>query len=91
MGAADWAAVGVGIMSVIFGLIGYLLSNKDAAQAKEISDLREKHELNSTEITNMKIEMVSRVHQNEWKDVTRRIFEKFEALNDALHSKEDKK
>jgi uncharacterized coiled-coil DUF342 family protein len=45
MGASEWTSVVVTLATVIMGLIGWLLSKKDAAQAKEIEEIRKQIEL----------------------------------------------
>ena len=75
MGAPEWAIVGVAIMSIIFGVIGYLLSQKDAAQALEISKLTDYKDKQSEKIHELEVEVIRRVHQDEWKEIMGKIFE----------------
>lgn len=45
MGSAEWTSVAVGVMALIAGLVGYLLSSKDLSQQRAIEDLYEKHDI----------------------------------------------
>ena len=55
MGVAEYVAIGLAVMSLLFGVIGYLLSQKDAAQSRQIKDLYDKHTSDEKELTNLKL------------------------------------
>lgn len=64
MDAAAWVAVGLFVVSVVVGLISWLLANKDAAQEKalaaqaaQIKDLYDKHEADASRLVDLELQL----------------------------------
>ena len=50
MNAADGTIIAIFVLTVVFGVIGYLLSRKDEAQEKSIKDLYDKHQIDADKL-----------------------------------------
>jgi len=66
------------VIGLVFSIIGWLLSNKDAKQAEEIKLLFKKHEDDVTELTNLRIKIAEQHYQKPELDA------KFSDINKTL-------
>lgn len=57
MGAVEWTGVIVSVIGVVFGLIGWLLSNKDKKQEEEIVELFRLHKEDSTRLQSLELDI----------------------------------
>lgn len=80
MDAAAWVAIGMGILTIITGIIGYLLSRKDAAQEQEIMKLWEKHDEDARKLAELQREMDRNYYPKTELDV------KFDKIEGAISS-----
>jgi len=87
MGTAEITAFGTLAVTLIFGVIGYLLSHKDAAQAEQIKDLYSKIKENDDKLTSFRLD-VAKLHYEkpEINEIIKDIKCDFEGLKSELHS-----
>jgi len=83
MGMAEWVAIGLAVMGIVFGVIGKLLGNKDAAQEKEmiaqaaqIKLLFEKHDSDVIALNEVKMTLAGKHYERTELDIK---FEKLDA------------
>ncbi len=68
------------IGGIVIGLIGYLLSRRDAAQAEQIADLYAKHETDAKALQDLQVKVASEHYVKQELDAR---FIKLESLIDA--------
>jgi len=57
MDAVAWVTFAIGAVTILFTIIGFFLSQKDAKQALEISDLFRKHEEDAQKLANLELKI----------------------------------
>ena len=80
MGTAEYVGIGLFVMTLVFGVLGWLLSNKDAKQADELKLLFKKHDEDVAELTNLRIKIAEQHYQKPELDA------KFNDINATLKS-----
>ena len=63
MGTAEYVAIALGVLSMLFGVIGWLLSSKDKKQEEQISDLYTVHREDADRLTALQIQIASNHYQ----------------------------
>jgi hypothetical protein len=57
MGVAEWNGVALAAIGLVFGLIGWLLANKDKKQADEIAELFRLHHSDSARLQALELDI----------------------------------
>ena len=87
MGVAEWTLVGVTVFTLVVGIIGSLLSRKDAQQEKQITSLEtavellfKKHDGDVSDLRDLREMVVGQHYRRDELDV------KFEKLDDTFRN-----
>ena len=92
MDASSWSLIGIAVVTIIVGLIGWLLSRKDAQQEKFIDDLYVKFRGVSKDLSDFQLEIAKNFHpkaeiQELFKQQKMHMDDRFDRIEKAINER----